>query len=173
MAYALDLSHSSVTFAVRHLMISKVRGGFQTFTADASFDPASIADGKVTASIDVASLSTGDTQRDGHLKGADFFDAEKHPSISFVSTKAEKKGGGYSLSGNLTIRGTTKPITFDVEVEGPAKDPWGNMRTGFTLKGKLNREAYGLTWNQALEAGGVLVGKEVELGAEIQLIAKP
>lgn len=173
MPYALDASHSAITFAVRHMMISKVRGSFGQFAVDASFDGASLEKGSVTATIEVGSIATGDAGRDGHLKGDDFFAAEKFPQMTFKSTGAKKVSEGrYELQGTLTIKDVTKPISFDVEVEGPAKDPWGNQRLGFTLKGKLNREDFGLTWNQALETGGVLVAKEIELGAEVQLIQK-
>lgn len=173
MPYALDPSHSAVTFAVRHMMISKVRGSFSSFSVDATFDGADLEKGRVKAAIDIASIATGDASRDGHLKGLDFFASEKHPQMLFESTGGKKLSAGrYELQGTLTIKGVSKPVTFDVEAEGPTKDPWGNQRLGFTLKGKLNREDFGLTWNQALEAGGVLVAKEVELGAEIQLIQK-
>jgi polyisoprenoid-binding protein YceI len=173
MAWVLDASHSSITFAVRHMMISKVRGSFSGFAVDASLDPAALEQGSVTGTIDVGTIATGDAGRDGHLKGDDFFAVEKFPHMTFKSSGAKKVGDGrYTLEGTLTIKDVSKPISFDVEAEGPAKDPWGNSRVGFTLKGKLNREDFGLTWNQALEAGGVLVGKEIELGAEIQLISK-
>jgi polyisoprenoid-binding protein YceI len=173
MAWVLDASHSSITFAVRHMMISKVRGSFSGFAVDASFDAGALEKGSVIGTIDVGTIATGDAGRDGHLKGDDFFAVEKFPQMTFKSTGAKKLGDGrYTLEGTLTIKGVSKPISFDVEAEGPAKDPWGNSRVGFTLKGKLNREDFGLTWNQALETGGVLVSKDVELGAEIQLIQK-
>jgi polyisoprenoid-binding protein YceI len=171
MPLALDKTHSAISFAVRHMMISKVKGSFADFSVTADIDPDAPAKAKVQATIEVRSIDTGANDRDTHLRSGDFFDVEKHPTITFASTAAEKTGEGtFRLTGDLTIRAVTKPVTFDVEVAGPAKDPWGNTRWGFTLKGKLQREDFGLTWNQALETGGVLVGKEVALSAEIQLI---
>ena len=172
MPYALDPAHSSIGFAVRHMMISKVRGTFGEYSVDAELDAADLTKSTVSASIQIASINTSDAGRDAHLKGADFFYAEKFPTLDFKSSAIKKSGDGYTLEGTLKAKGTEKPITFSVEVERPAKDPWGNTRLGFTLKGKLNREDFGLTWNQALETGGVLVGKDVELIAEVQLIQK-
>lgn len=171
MTWKLDASHSAIEFSVRHMMISKVRGHFSRFEGALELDPSDLTRARVEATIDAASLDTAEDKRDAHLRSADFFDAEEHPKLSFRSTSITKKGERrYELVGELTIRDVTRPISFDVTVEGPAKDPWGNQRLGFSLKGELDREDYGLTWNQALEAGGVLVGKKVEIAAELQAI---
>ena len=172
MTWTLDPSHSSIEFAVRHMMIAKVRGAFARFRGELSLDPQDLTASKVSAEIEVASISTGDDKRDAHLRSGDFFDAEQHPTLRFESGRVTAKGDRrYLLEGQLTIRGATRPVTFEVEVEGPAKDPWGNQRLGFSLRGAVDREDFGLTWNQALEAGGVLVGKKVEISAEIQAVA--
>lgn len=171
MPFSVDPQHSAIEFSVRHMMIAKVRGGFSAYEAKAELDPEALDQSKVSATVDVASIDTGNADRDTHLKGSDFFDVEKHPKITFESTKIDKKGeGSYALTGDLTIRGVTKPVTFDVEAMGPAKDPWGNMRWGFTLEAKISREDYDLTWNQALETGGVMLGKEVTLMADLQVV---
>lgn len=171
MSWKIDSAHSKVGFAVRHMMISTVRGTFANpADVEISFDPANLSAAKVKASIDAASVDTGETARDNHLRSADFFDAEKHPKITFVSTSVKGKGGDVEVTGDLTIRGVTKPIVLQGEVAGPAKDPWGGQRVGFSLSGDIDREAWGLTWNQALEAGGVLVAKKVKLEIEVQLV---
>lgn len=171
MPYQLDPAHSSIGFSVRHMMIAKVRGQFPKYEAKAQLNPDDLASSSVEATIDVASIDTGVADRDAHLRSGDFFDAEKHPTITFRSTAVEAAGEGrYRLTGELTICETTKPVTLEVEATGPAKDPWGNTRLGFSLHGTLNREEFGLTWNQALEAGGFLVGKDVKIECEIQVI---
>jgi polyisoprenoid-binding protein YceI len=172
MSFTLDPAHSSIGFNVRHMMIAKVRGTFGKYEVKAELDPKDLGRSRVEAVIETASIDTGVGDRDNHLRSPDFFDSANHPSMRFASTKVEKVGEGeYRLHGDLTIRTTTRPITFEVEATGPAKDPWGNQRYGFTLRGELDREDFGLTWNQALEAGGVLVGKTVKLEADVQLIA--
>jgi polyisoprenoid-binding protein YceI len=168
----VDTTHSSVSFSVRHMMFAKVRGKFSKFTAALEYDPAAPAAAKVEATIDVGSIDTNEGQRDGHLKSADFFDAANFPSLTFKSTKVEPKGKGLAVTGNLTIRGTTLPVVLDVEALGVGKDPWGNQRAGFHAKTKIDRTAFGLKWNQALEAGGVLVGTDIEIEIDLQAVTK-
>lgn len=174
MTYTIDPAHSTLGFTVRHMMIAKVRGSFTDYEATAELNADDLTKSRVEATIAVASIDTGQADRDQHLRSADFFDAEAHPTMRFVSTSIEDRGDGrYALHGDLTIKDATKPITLDVEATGPAKDPWGNTRFGFSLTGALDRDAFGLTWNQALETGGVLVGNEVKLEAEIQVMRAP
>jgi len=165
----LDKSHSGVTFSVRHMMITNVRGSFNSFDADVSADSANLADLEATLTIDVGSIDTKDEGRDGHLKSADFFNAEQFPQISFKKTALVSKGGDdYALTGDLTIAGTTKPITLNAEISGPAKDPWGNTKFGVVADGSLSRSEFGLTWNAALETGGFLVGDAIKIHVELE-----
>ncbi|HKF48647.1 MAG TPA: YceI family protein [Terracidiphilus sp.] len=168
----LDPAHSSAEFKVRHMMISNVKGNFSGLSGTLTEDAADRTRSHVEASIDIGTINTGDAQRDGHLKSADFFDAEKFPAMSFKSTKVERKGDGeYAVTGDLTLHGVTKPLTFAVEgPTPPAKDPWGNARIGLSATAKLNRKDYGLGWNAALETGGFLVGEEVHITLEVQFI---
>jgi polyisoprenoid-binding protein YceI len=170
MAWKIDPSHSQVGFAVRHMMISTVRGQFGSYDADVELDPAKLDEAKVTARIAAASIDTKEEKRDGHLRSPDFFDVEKYPTITFKSTKVKRSGDNLEVTGNLKIRDQEHPITLKGEVVGPGKDPWGNQRLGFSLSGDIDRETWGLTWNQALETGGVLVAKKVKLVLEAQLI---
>lgn len=165
--WVLDPTHSELQFKVKHLMITNVTGSFQALEGSVSADE-HFSDAKVNFKAQVNSVNTGNEQRDGHLKGADFFDAEKHPAISFESTHYNAKEG--KISGNLTIKGVTKPASFDVEFNGTNKDPWGNNKAGFSLNGKINRKDWGLEWNAALEGGGVLVSEEVKINAEVQFV---
>lgn len=169
--WTIDPSHSEVTFKVRHLMISTVKGSFGQYEATVEGDESNdFADAKVSFSADVASISTGNEQRDGHLKSPDFFAAEEHPKLTFVSTGIEKVGDKkYKLSGDLTIRATTKPIVLDVEYTGSAGDFYGNTKAGFDIKGKINRLDYGLSWNAVTEAGGIVVSDEVKLEIDAQM----
>jgi polyisoprenoid-binding protein YceI len=168
----LDPAHSTAEFKVKHMMISNVKGKFTGLSGVLTRDEADHSDSSLEASIDVATLHTGDAQRDGHLKSADFFDAEKFPAMTFKSAGVEKLGGGeYNVTGDLTIHGVTKPVAFAVEdVSEPAKDPWGNLRIGLSAHTKINRKDFGLTWNSALETGGVLVGEDVAITLDIQFI---
>jgi polyisoprenoid-binding protein YceI len=167
----LDPTHSAVNFTVRHMVISKVRGNFGKFTADVKLDPTNLATATAQVSIDVGSVNTGVADRDNHLKSPDFFEAAKFPAITFASKSvAVKSKEAFTLTGTITMHGVTKDITLDGEFGGTAKDPWGNDRAGFALKGSLNRKDFGLAWNQALETGGVLVGESVELNIELELI---
>ena len=165
--WVLDPAHSEVTFSVRHMMISKVRGtfGMKSATLVAPENP---LDAKVTASVDVASVDTKDEGRDTHLRSADFFDAENHPTMEFVSTGARIEDGDFLVDGDLTIRGTTKPVTFALDFGGFGVDPWGNYKAGASATTTINREDFGLTWNAALETGGVLVGKDITINLDLQ-----
>ena len=165
--WVLDPSHSEVTFSVRHMMISKVRGtfGMKSATLVAPENP---LDAKVTASVDVTSVDTKDEGRDTHLRSADFFDVENHPTIEFVSTGARVEDGDFFVDGDLTIRGTTKPVSFAFDFGGFGVDPWGNYKAGASATTTVNREDFGLTWNAALETGGVLVGKDITINLDLQ-----
>lgn len=166
----LDPSHSEVTFKVKHMMITNVSGSFTDFNVTASSDGDDFSKANVNFSAKAASVNTGSAQRDGHLQSADFFDAEKYPEITFKSTSVEKDGDDYKLQGDLTIKDVTKNITLNAEHGGIGKDPYGNIKAGFTVTGKINRKDFGLTWNAALETGGVMVSEEVKINCEIQLV---
>jgi polyisoprenoid-binding protein YceI len=168
----LDPAHSAAEFKVKHMMISNVKGSFRALSGVLNLDEADVTGSSVEAFLPVATLSTGDEQRDGHLKSADFFDAEKFPTITFKSNEVKRTGEGeYAVTGDLTLRGVTKPVTFAVEgPSAPGKDPWGNLRIGLSATTRINRKDFGLTWNSALEAGGVLVGDEVGLTLDVQFI---
>lgn len=169
----LDPAHSEIGFKVKHMMITNVSGTFQKFDVKAATDSDDFVTARIQFSADVDSLSTGSPDRDKHLKSGDFFDAENFPQLTFISTRLErKKDDHFTLYGDLTIRDVTKPVALDVEFGGIGKDPWGNEKAGFTITGKINRIHYQLNWNAALETGGVLVGEEVKLFAEIQLLRR-
>jgi polyisoprenoid-binding protein YceI len=167
----LDPAHSGIHFTVRHMVISKVRGSFGAFKAELALDPKNLAASSAKVTIDVASISTGVGDRDAHLKSPDFFDAAAFPTITFVSNKVEVKSAeAFALTGALTMHGVTNTVTLEGEFGGVGKDPWGNEKAGFELKGRLNRKDFGLSWNQALETGGVLVSENVELSIEAQVV---
>lgn len=167
----LDPSHSEIGFKVKHMMFTNVSGKFNSFEATVTNEDDNFETSKISFSADVASIDTNSTDRDNHLKSADFFEVEKFPKLSFVSTGVKKTGeGSYVVSGDFTIKDVTKTIDLDVEYSGLMKDPWGNTRTGFVITGKINRKDFGLTWNAALETGGVLVGEEVKFNIDVQLI---
>jgi polyisoprenoid-binding protein YceI len=170
--WKLDPAHSSAEFKVKHMMISNVKGTFSGLSGTLSEHTGDSSLSSIEATIDVASINTGDAQRDGHLKSADFFDAEKLPTMNFKSTKVEQTGEAeYRVTGDLTIHGVTKPVTFDVEgPTAPGKDPWGNTRIGISATAKINRKDFGLNWNAALETGGFLVGEQVQVTIEAQFI---
>lgn len=169
--WTVDPMHVEVGFAVRHLMISTVRGRFGKVGGNVVIDEANPANSKIDVEVDVTSIDTRQDQRDAHLRSADFFDAENHPKMHFVSKKIEGDiADGFTITGDLTIRGTTRPITLQANAEGRGRDPWGNERAGFGASGKLSRGEFGLTWNQMLEAGGVTVGDEVKLSIDVELI---
>jgi polyisoprenoid-binding protein YceI len=167
----LDSTHSEIGFKVKHMMITNVSGSFGKFDVKAETDGNDFSTAQITFTADVRSISTANTDRDNHLKSADFFDASTYPELKFVSTRLEKKDEeNYLLSGNLTIKGVTHPVKLNVEFGGIGKDPWGNEKAGFSLSGKIKRTDWNLNWNAALETGGVLVSEEVKLHAEVQLI---
>ena len=169
--WTIDPSHSEVTFSVRHLMISTVRGNFTSVSGTATFDPQDIEGGSVDVEIDVASIDTGDENRDGHLRSGDFFDVENHPAITFNSTTVRNASGNqYEIAGDLTILGTTKPVTLQAEFTDVVPDPFGGYRVGVSAETSIDRTEFGLTWNQALETGGFLVGDEVTITLEVQLV---
>ena len=169
--WTLDPIHSEIHFKIRHLMITNVTGQFNTYEAAVETENEDFMHSKISFTADVASISTGNEQRDGHLKAPDFFDAEKYPKISFVATKYERvDDDSYELYGDLTIRDTTKPVKLDVEFGGVVKDPWGNTRAGFEINGKINRKDYGLVWNATTETGGLMLGDDVRVSASVQLI---
>ncbi len=169
--WALDAAHSELQFKVRHLMISNVTGSFNKFEATVSTEDEDFSTAKIHFSADVDSINTANEQRDGHLKSADFFDAANHPKITFESTGLNKVSDeDYKLHGNLTMHGTTHPIVLGVTYGGMAKDPWGNLRSGFSLEGKLNRKDFGLVYNAPLETGGVVLSEEVKISANIEFV---
>lgn len=166
-----DLSHSNVGFSVRHMMVSKVHGRFAAWSGSLTFDDTNPAGSVTEVTIEAGSIDTKDAQRDTHLKSPDFLDTEKYPSITFKSTGVEKSSDGeLKVKGDLTIHGTTLPITLDVEYSGRAKDPWGGERAGFSAKTSISRKDFGLVWNVALETGGILVGDKVEISIEVEAI---
>ena len=173
MTWNIDPTHSNAQFSVRHLMISNVKGEFTRVTGQALFDPDRPESLSADATLDVSTINTREPDRDKHLKSADFFDVANHPAITFKSKRAAKGPDGLKLTGDLTIRGTTREVTL--EVEGPTppmKDPWGFTRVGASATTKINRKDFGLTWNQALETGGVLVGDEIKITVDVELVAQ-
>jgi polyisoprenoid-binding protein YceI len=165
--WQIDPAHTSVEFGVKHLMISTVRGSFKDVSG--SVTPGDRP--SVEVSIPVATIDTGVAKRDEHLQSADFFDAANHPAMTFVGTLVEgtiERGG--TLAGDLTIRGVTRPVALEVEANGEMKDPWGNTKVGFTATGSISRSDFGLTWNQALETGGIMVGEKVKLTIDVQVV---
>lgn len=169
--WVLDPAHSELQFKIKHLMVSNVTGSFTDFKAEATSNTEDFQDAAIVATISVDSISTRSADRDEHLLSKDFFDSENHPEIKFVSTGFNKTNEEdvYELSGGLTIKGETRPIKLKAEYGGIAKDPWGNIKTAFSLQGKINRADWGLNYNAALETGGVLLSEEVRILAEIQM----
>ncbi|MCL4494655.1 MAG: YceI family protein [Firmicutes bacterium] len=171
--WEIDPDHSTAEFSIRHLMISTVRGRFSKFSGVIQGDPTDLTASTARLSIDVDSVDTRQKERDNHLRSADFFDASNYPHLTFDSTRINRTGDNtYEVVGNLTIRGTTREVPVQVEFSGISKDPWGNVRAGFTATTKINRKDYGLMWNQALETGGVLVGDEVRITVELETVKK-
>ena len=169
--WALDPAHSEVLFKVKHLMITNVTGLFKSFGGEVETEDEDFSKAKISFWADVSSISTGSADRDGHLQSPDFFDAANHPKITFDGTSLAKNADGdYTLTGNLNMHGVSKPVQLAVEYSGVAKDPWGNSKAGFTITGKINRKDWGLIWNVATEAGGVLVSEEIRINCEIQLL---
>ena len=169
--WVIDPSHSEIGFKVKHMMFTNVSGSFQKFDAFIETNGDDFENATIEFTGDVDSVSTGNADRDGHLRSADFFDAEKFPHLTFKATSfAKEDEGEYTLKGDLTLHGVTKPVKLNVDFGGLAKDPWGNTKVGMSIDGKINRKDWGLNWNSALEAGGVLVGEEVKLHIELQFI---
>ncbi|MBD3299472.1 MAG: hypothetical protein GF341_12510 [candidate division Zixibacteria bacterium] len=171
--YQLDQAHSSVGFCVRHMAISKVCGKFNEFEGSFTVDPKDSSSWSCQAIIQTASIDTDNQKRDEHLRSVDFFQADSFPTITFNSTKIEPRGDGkFDVHGNLTIRGTTKPVTLEGEFVGKVNDPWGNERMGFTLSGEINRMDYGVSWDNVLETGGLVVSHNVDLNIDAQGVRK-
>jgi polyisoprenoid-binding protein YceI len=169
--WTIDASHSHVEFAVRHMMVATVKGTFNEVKGAVTYDGVSLAEASIDVEIPIASIDTRNVERDNHLKSADFFDAASHPSMTFKSTRIVSKGGNeFELVGDLTIRGTTRQVTLTAESNGALRDPWGMERAGFSAKGKINRFDYGLQWNAALETGGLVVGQDVKITLEVEIV---
>lgn len=170
--WTIDPAHSEIQFKVKHMMISTVTGSFGKFGADIEANGDDLSTAKIRFHADVESITTGNGQRDGHLKSTDFFSGEKHPQITFVSTgsKSVDRDGSWTLLGDLSMNGITKPVQLDVEWGGVMKDPYGNTKAGVSIHGKVNRKDWGINWNAALEAGGVMVSDEVRIACEVQLV---
>jgi polyisoprenoid-binding protein YceI len=169
--YSIDPSHSRVGFSVRHAMISKVRGHFGDVEGSGEFDAEAPRNSQLSITIKSASIDTGNADRDAHVRNADFLDVETYPTITFASTSIDASGdGSFAVTGDLTIKGVTKPVTFDVELGGSAVDPWGHTRLGLEGRAVVSRKDWGLTWNAALETGGVIVSDKVTLEFEVEAI---
>jgi polyisoprenoid-binding protein YceI len=172
MSWQVDKAHSSIEFSVRHMMISKVRGRFEDFDAVVNFDEHSPANTTVDVNVQLASINTKENQRDGHLKSPDFFDVETYPTMTFKSTQVEQTGENQAkLVGDLTVKDITRQISLDVDFVGQAHNPFtGQLTYGFSASGKINRKNWGMTWNQALETGGILVGEDISINIELELV---
>jgi polyisoprenoid-binding protein YceI len=168
--YTIDQTHTRLGFSTRHAMVTTVRGQFNDFAGTAHIDTTNPAASSVSLTIQTASIDTGVADRDGHLRSGDFFDAEVNPEITFVSTKVERDGDDWAITGDLTIKGVSKPVTIDFESTGSARDPFGNLRVGFEGSTSINRKDWGLTWNAALETGGVLVSEKIKLEFDVSAI---
>lgn len=171
-SYDLDPVHSQLGFSVRHLLITQVHGVFAKWTGTFSIDPDDLSKSQVTVEIDATSVDTRNPQRDGHLKSPDFFDVANHPAIRFVSTRVEPTASGFRLTGDFTLRGVTKSVTFEVQGAGPAKDSQGRGRLGYHAQGRINRHDYGVSWSATYDGGAVVVGEHVELALDLQLIPR-
>lgn len=163
----LDPTHSDITFKVKHMMISNVRGNFTDFNVEVDTEDDTFTNAKARVTIKTDSISTNNTDRDNHLKSADFFNVEQNPTISFEASTLNVNN---RFTGNLTINGITKPVTIDLDFNGIEVDPYGNSRAGFSFEGKVNRKDFGLTWNAALETGGLMIGEEVKLAGDLQFV---
>ena len=168
--WKLDPAHTIVEFSAKHLMITTVKGRIPDVKGTIYIDEKNPKNSSVEATLNAASLDTRTEQRDQHLRSADFLEVENYPEIKFRSTRIQGEGESFKVTGDLTIRDVTKPITLDVELEGRTKDPWGGERVGFSAKGKIDRRDFGLTWNQVLEAGGVVVGNDIKINLEVQAV---
>lgn len=168
----IDVGHSAIHFWVRHMIISKVHGRFARWTGTIALDPQDLPRSSVEVRIESASIDTQVADRDTHLRSADFLDVEKFPEITFRSRRVEKSGDGYAVTGDLSLHGVTREVALQADYAGTGKDPWGNERAGFSAKVALDRREFGLTWNAALEAGGVLVGEKVEISIELEAVRR-
>jgi polyisoprenoid-binding protein YceI len=169
--WQIDAAHSDIGFAVKHMMISTVKGRFTDVSGTVAFDEADAAGSSVDVTINAASVDTRQEQRDTHLRSADFFDVENYPALTFRSRRVESVGSGeFRVVGDLTIRGATREVTLEVADEGRGQDPWGKERAGFSARTVIDRRDFGLTWNAALEAGGILVGNDVKISLEVQAV---
>ena len=165
----IDATHTNVGFTVKHMMVSKVRGNFNQFEGTIEGDPTDLANSKVQFKIDVDSINTSNEDRDNHLRSADFFDVENYPEMTFTSTKiVQTDDDEYEITGDLTMKGVTKEVTLEAEFEGKGVNPWGQEVVGFSVEGKVNRKDFGLTWNQTLETGGVLVSETIKIVIELE-----
>jgi polyisoprenoid-binding protein YceI len=170
-SYKIDPAHSTAQFVVRHMMITNVRGGFRGVQGTVVYDPDNLGASSADVTIDVNTLNTGDANRDAHVKSAEFLDAEKYPTITFKSKSIARDGDGLRVKGDLTVRGVTKEVVLDVEgPSGEQKDPWGNIRIGASANAKIKRSDHGLTWNAALETGGIMLGDDLKLELEVSMI---
>ncbi len=171
--WTIDPAHSEAQFTVRHMMFAKVRGHFPKLSGTIEIDPQDISRSAADVMIEAASIDTREPQRDAHLRSADFLDVEKFPSLTFKSRTVTPQGGGrFSIVGDLTIHGVTRQVTLDARQEGSGTDPWGNERTGFSATTRLDRRDFGLTWNQALEAGGWLVGHDIDIDLDVEAVGQ-
>lgn len=169
--WVLDPTHSELGFKIRHLMISNISGSFKNFQAKAEMEETDFSSAQVSLTADMASINTNQEQRDAHLRTTDFFEVDKFPQLIFKSTRIEKAGGDtFTMYGDLTLKGVTKPVLLHVEFSGITKDPWGNERAGFTVNGKINRNEWGINFNSILETGGVALSEEVKINAEVQFV---
>jgi polyisoprenoid-binding protein YceI len=169
--WLLDLMHSELQFKIKHLMISNVSGAFKNFHAEVETEEEDFSTAEIHLVAEMDSISTNNEQRDAHLRTSDFFEVEKYPELKFKSTKIEKTGSDiFALHGELTLKGVTKPAKLNVEFNGTTKDPWGGERAGFVVTGKINRADWGVSFNKALETGGVMLGDEIKINSEIELV---
>ena len=168
--WSIDPTHSEIGFKVKHMMFTNVSGKFETYEATITTEDDDFTKSAIEFSANIDSINTNNSDRDNHLKSADFFDAEKNPKLTFVSSSFAKAGDDYELTGELTLHGVTKTVKLATEFSGLMKDPWGNTKVGLNIVGKINRKDWGLNWNSALETGGVLVSEEVKLNIELQLL---
>ncbi|MDB5080717.1 MAG: YceI family protein [Chloroflexi bacterium] len=174
MNWTIDGSHSLAEFSVKHMMVATVKGRFQNFSGNIVWDETNPANSSVEATLEVSSITTNDEKRDGHLASADFFETEKYPTITFVSKKVEAKSGEeFKVTGDLTMHGITKEVVLDVDYNGTGKNPWGMTVAGFSARTSVNRKDFGLNWNVALEAGGMLVSEKINISLEIEAVAAP
>jgi len=171
MAWEVDLAHSSLEFAVRHMLVSTVKGTFLAFSVDAEIDDEDVAKSRATVKVNVASLDTREPRRDAHLRSADFFDTERFPTLTYTVKSIDKVSSDrYRITGDLTIKEITREVPLDAEISGPVADPFGALRLGISAEGRVNRHDYGLDWNLATEAGGLLVGDDVKISVEIEFV---